>query len=110
VTPNLMVVVPTQEQVSMSYGRTPIDYLAYAMTLLGLVGLVLLARAPAIDVPPERPTRLSRWIDDKLTITPIAPSTDPQLEAGHAVDAAPERSDDDIWTDAGGPDPAPSGG
>jgi hypothetical protein len=68
VTPNLMVVIPTDTHVSMHFGRTPVDWLGIIMTLLGLVGVVWLARQPAIAVEPERPPRLSRWIDRKLTI------------------------------------------
>ena len=37
--PNLMVVVPTDQQVKLHYGYTLIDFLGYALTLLGLVGL-----------------------------------------------------------------------
>jgi len=44
VAPNLMVVVPTQEQVELDYGREPVEWVAYALTLLGLAGLVVLAR------------------------------------------------------------------
>jgi len=51
VTPNLMVVVPTDTHVSLHYGWTPIDLLAWLLTFLGLAGLVLLARRPPIDVP-----------------------------------------------------------
>ncbi|WP_421119187.1 hypothetical protein ACE2AJ_17750 [Aquihabitans daechungensis] len=78
VTPNLMVVIPTDTEVSMHFGRTPIDWLGIVLTLLGLIGLVWLARQPAIAVEPERPPRLSRWIDRKLTIdrTPPAPAGD----------------------------------
>ena len=43
--PNLMVVVPTSNEVSLSYGRTIEDYLGYLGTLLGLVLLVYLVRA-----------------------------------------------------------------
>lgn len=68
VSPNLMVVIPTETKVSMHFGRTPVDWLGIGLTLLGLVGLVWLARQPAIAVEPERPPRLSRWIDRKLTI------------------------------------------
>src|SRR3546814_16451885 len=35
VAPNLMVVVPTDEQVEPSYGREPIELFAYLMTLGG---------------------------------------------------------------------------
>jgi hypothetical protein len=51
VTPNLMVVVPTSTHVSLHYGWTPIDLLGWLLTLLGLGGLVLLARRPPIQVP-----------------------------------------------------------
>lgn len=44
VTPNLMVVVPTSRHVLLHYGYTGVDYLGYALTALGLVGLVGLAR------------------------------------------------------------------
>jgi hypothetical protein len=73
VTPNLMVVVPTERDVSLRFGRTPVDYLAMAMSVLGLIGLVWLARRPAIDMEPPRQTRLADWIDAKLTIeSPVA--------------------------------------
>ncbi|HET6951088.1 MAG TPA: hypothetical protein VFI47_11970 [Acidimicrobiales bacterium] len=46
VTPNLMVVVPTDTHVELTYGRTWVEWLSYALTLLGLAGLVLLVRHP----------------------------------------------------------------
>ncbi len=46
VAPNFMVVIPTDTHVELTYGRTPIEYGSYAATLLGIVGLVLLARRP----------------------------------------------------------------
>jgi hypothetical protein len=62
VAPNLMVVVPTAEHVELSYGRTGVEYLSYGLTLLGLVGLFLLARAGAyrFEAPPPRPPRTRR--------------------------------------------------
>lgn len=83
VTPNLMVVVPTDTEVSMHFGRTPVDWLGIVLTLLGLVGLFWLSRQPAIDVEPERPPRLSRWIDRQLTIE-RAPAVDPLTGPGPA--------------------------
>lgn len=74
VSPNLMVVVPTAEQVSLTYGRTPVDLLGIAMTVLGLIGLVWLARQPPVAVTPYRGGRLSAAIDRFVT---IAPSTHP---------------------------------
>ncbi|HEV7888181.1 MAG TPA: 6-pyruvoyl-tetrahydropterin synthase-related protein [Acidimicrobiales bacterium] len=39
VTPNLMVVVPTGRHVELHYGFTPVDGVAWGLTLLGLAGL-----------------------------------------------------------------------
>jgi hypothetical protein len=47
VAPNLMVVVPTDDRVELRYGYTPVEWLAYATTGLGLVALVLLSRRGA---------------------------------------------------------------
>ena len=44
VSPNLMVVVPTDTHVSLHYGRTGVDYAGNVLTLLGVVGLVGLSR------------------------------------------------------------------
>jgi hypothetical protein len=57
VTPNLMVVVPTSEHVSLHYGRTPIDIAGILLTLLGFAGLIWLIRSPALvfPAPKERP-------------------------------------------------------
>ncbi len=41
--PNMMVVVPTSEQVKLSYGYTGPDYLGYLLTLAGLAALVMLS-------------------------------------------------------------------
>jgi hypothetical protein len=45
VAPNFMVVVPTDTHVELTYGRTGVEWLSYALTALGLAGLVLLVRA-----------------------------------------------------------------
>lgn len=44
VAPNLMVVVPTERHVELTFGRTSVEWSAYLVTLVGIVGLVLLAR------------------------------------------------------------------
>ncbi|MFM8302743.1 MAG: hypothetical protein ACKOA9_00365 [Actinomycetota bacterium] len=41
-TPNFMVVVPTEKQVTLTYGTTPAEWLGRLLTLAGLVGLGLL--------------------------------------------------------------------
>jgi hypothetical protein len=46
VSPNLMVVVPTDTHVELSYGWTAVDLGSYALSAAGLVGAVLLARHP----------------------------------------------------------------
>lgn len=42
--PNMMVVIPTQRDVSLTYDLTGVDWLGRILTLLGLVGLVVLVR------------------------------------------------------------------
>ncbi|HEV7757378.1 MAG TPA: hypothetical protein VGO78_00250 [Acidimicrobiales bacterium] len=44
VAPNLMVVVPTEKHVVMTYGSTPVEWLGYGLTFVGLAALLLLAR------------------------------------------------------------------
>jgi hypothetical protein len=56
VTPNLMVVVPTGSEVSLRYGRTPVDWTGILLTLAGLVGLFALARWRPEPLAP-RPVR-----------------------------------------------------
>ncbi|HTN80841.1 MAG TPA: hypothetical protein VMK16_14280 [Acidimicrobiales bacterium] len=51
VAPNLMVVIPTSNHVSLHYGRTPVDLIATFLTLVGIGGVVWLARSPAIAFP-----------------------------------------------------------
>jgi 6-pyruvoyl-tetrahydropterin synthase related domain len=47
VTPNLMVVVPTDTHVELSYGRTWVEYVSYTLTFFGLGALVMLSRRGA---------------------------------------------------------------
>jgi hypothetical protein len=53
VAPNLMVVVPTADHVELTYGREPVEWIAYALTALGIGLAVVLARRP--PVPGRRP-------------------------------------------------------
>ena len=48
VSPNLMVVVPTDTEVELTYGRSPIEMVSLGASVLGLVALVALARRPAV--------------------------------------------------------------
>jgi hypothetical protein len=54
VAPNLMVVVPTDTEVSLTYGRTGVDLLAILLSLAGVAAAIGLARSPAVRVPPLR--------------------------------------------------------
>ena len=53
ITPNLMAVVPTETDVTLTYGTTWVEWLAWTVTLVGLGGLVVLARQGplAVTVP-----------------------------------------------------------
>ncbi|MEM9468197.1 MAG: hypothetical protein AAGA90_22700 [Actinomycetota bacterium] len=46
VAPNLMVVVPTDTEVELTYGRSGIELFSILLTLLGIAGLVALRRTP----------------------------------------------------------------
>ena len=48
-TPNLMVVVPTEEEVELNYARAKIDIVAMGITFIGLISLGLVARRKNSD-------------------------------------------------------------
>ena len=91
VAPNLMVVVPTENHVELTYGRTGVEWLSYALTLIGLVGLALLIRRPV--------ARLASF-------TATSGGEGPRAEAA-AADPEPDRDlDADLDADLD-PDPGP---
>jgi hypothetical protein len=51
VAPNFMVVVPTSEHVELRYGRTPVDWVAWLVTVAGVALAIVLWRRPALVVP-----------------------------------------------------------
>ncbi len=53
--PNLMVVVPTANEVTMHYGITPVELGSWAISIGGLVGLVFLFRAAPLPMPAPEP-------------------------------------------------------
>jgi hypothetical protein len=53
VTPNLMVVVPTDTHVSMRFGYTPVDALGWLFTIAGIVFVVRFIRAGPMDLEPK---------------------------------------------------------
>ncbi len=57
--PNLMVVVPTSNEVTLTYGYTGIEMGSYALSAVGLAGLVYLWRSGPVDML-KRPGRRRR--------------------------------------------------
>jgi hypothetical protein len=83
VAPNLMVVVPTDTEVELSYGRTGVDLFAIVLTLLGIAGVVALARRPRVPVrelraadgtgtPRRTPATDEAWAEDPVASTASA--------------------------------------
>ena len=54
VTPNLMVVVPTDTEVRLAYGRSPVEWFATVVTLLGLAVVAWLILRPRERAAKER--------------------------------------------------------
>jgi hypothetical protein len=104
ITPNLMVVVPTEESVTLVYGRTAVDVIAMLLTLVGLASLVVLwrRREPSwpmdawydvLESTPDAGAALDRWVDHREasrnppalplpaeeTSTPLEVGADPEL-------------------------------
>ncbi len=63
VTPNLMVVVPTANHVTLTYGYTPVDWIGFILSLLGLAGLVVLWRLGPVRY--TRPRHLRGFDSDE---------------------------------------------
>lgn len=76
VTPNWMVVIPTDLDVELAYGATAVEYLAWLTTLIGLAALALVAVRPPARFG-DRPAAPPRH-------APVAPydATSAQLDAG----------------------------
>jgi hypothetical protein len=55
VTPNWMVVIPTDGRVELAYGATAVEYLAWLATLLGAAALALVAVRPPVRFDRRRP-------------------------------------------------------
>jgi len=64
-TPNLMVVLPTEEKVVLTYGRTGIDLFSIFLSLIGLVLLLILRFRPEIEIEdiknPQADELLDKW-------------------------------------------------
>ena len=60
VAPNLMVVIPTSENVTLSYGQTPVDILAYTLTGAGVLIIALLLWKPSAIPWGRNPVRVRK--------------------------------------------------
>ena len=54
VTPNLMVVIPTANHVTLDYGYTSLDWAGFVISILGLAGIVVLWRLRPVTYPVPR--------------------------------------------------------
>jgi hypothetical protein len=59
VAPNFMVVVPTENEVTLSYGTTTMEWISYLLTLLGIVLAVVLWRRGPIDMDEPSPATVA---------------------------------------------------
>lgn len=81
VTPNFMVVVPTEQQVTLSYGRSRWDLLGWVATLIGLALLAVVAA--------HEHRRRPEPLDEEGASEPVDP-----LDPDPTVDAAVESPED----------------
>src|SRR5699024_8572152 len=89
VTPNLMLVVPTDDHVELRYRRSPVDLLAHAMTLVGLVGLWWLVRQRPVEVPEQGAGWMSNRLDRLLALERTDIAADDRAADDTATDDTP---------------------
>ncbi len=95
VTPNWMVVIPTDEHVELTYGATAVEYLAWLATLLGVAALAFVAVRPPVRFdrcrPEAEPGARAARLHPPTGIEPLgmdpASDTDPVQDAGARVAA-----------------------
>ena len=105
-TPNLMVVVPTGNDVTLTYGRTGVDIVSMLLSLVGLVALVVLAQRP--DSSSDRPPSGSEWYD----LAAVGPDGDLRLDRWvQRRVAGPAHPDEQAGPDGADPgdEPGPDG-
>jgi hypothetical protein len=56
VAPNFMVVIPTSNEVTLSYSKTPLDWFFYALTAIGIGLCVYWRRRGDVEYPSDRPS------------------------------------------------------
>ena len=93
-----MVVVPDSNHVELRYGWTAIDLAGILLTLVGIAGVVWLARAGPVRVAP--PTRFWGRVERPDLYPPARPAPLPLAYGGAGAtvvgDPAPDRWTDDV--------------
>ncbi len=79
VAPNFMVVVPTSNQVTLSYSKTPLDWFFYGLTFFGIALCFYWRRRGDVRYDSDRPS-WARPVHDGTGAT-IAPATDRESES-----------------------------
>ncbi len=103
VAPNLMVVVPTANQVELTYGTTPLDWTSWVLTALGVAGLAFLAVRGPVVLPGRR--RTSDTSGDPDASTPaLLPAVDHPDSDGTGTGGNGGQTGGDIGGDTGGED------
>jgi len=77
VTPNLMVVVPTERHVTLHYGWTPVDVAGVLLTLVGIALTVVLAVRKPVDFGDGAPRRSDDEPEQLTLELPPTPSRAP---------------------------------
>jgi hypothetical protein len=116
ISPNLMVVVPTEREVRLSYGLTSWDWVGRIGTLLGIAGIVWLARRRVHRSdwfralpPPRDPVAATDAVVVPAGSLGTAPSETPVVSGNGAagVGAAGTRPGEAWWPPSHPPAPAP---
>jgi hypothetical protein len=76
-----MVVIPTEKNVTLTYGRTGVDKFSGFLTLLGMVFLIAMWRRPEPELEPLLPAKadekLDQWVEKRRQ---PAPETETDIE------------------------------
>ncbi len=92
VSPNHMVVVPTGNEVTLTYGRTALDWFFYVLTALGIGLCFLWRRRGDVEHPSERPASWGRRRTARLPESSAAALAAVGVSSGERpTDPTPER-------------------
>jgi hypothetical protein len=90
VAPNFMVVIPTENQVSLSYSKTPLDWFFYSLTAFGVAlcfywrrrgDMVFPGERPGRRIAPQRESDSEVWSSDQVPTSELPTSAAPSDEA-----------------------------